>query len=66
MNALFTPLDMTDHETTFTGFNEVGDEIPMQNKEFLYRYAKEPHPQLDALASIETIENMPHYGTGAT
>ena len=57
---------MTDHETTFTGFNEVGDEIPMQNKEFLYRYAKEPHPQLDALASIETIENMPHYGTGAT
>jgi hypothetical protein len=24
MNALFTPLDMTDYEDTFVGFNEVG------------------------------------------
>ena len=57
---------MTDHETTFTGFNEVGYELPIQNKAWLYRYAKDPMPQLDAMASIEYIENAPHYGTGAT
>ena len=66
MNALFVPLDMTDHETTFTSFNEVGEELSFHNKNWIYTYLKEAHPQIDALASIETIENMPHYGTGAT
>jgi len=66
MNALFVPLDMTDHETTFTHFNEMGITPQFHNKNFLYRYIREPHPQLDSMASIETIENMPHYGTGAT
>lgn len=28
MNALFTPLDMTDYEDTFVGYNEVGGGIP--------------------------------------
>lgn len=24
MNAMFTPLDMTDHEEAFVGWNEIG------------------------------------------
>ena len=66
MSALFTPLDMTDHETAFTSFDELGKEIPFEKKNFLYRYVKEPHPQLDALGSIEARENAPLYGTGPT
>jgi hypothetical protein len=31
MNALFTPLDMTDYENTFVGYNEVGGAIPFNN-----------------------------------
>ena len=66
MHALFTPLDMTDHETTFTSFAEVGHEVPFHNKNWLYRYLREPHPQLDSLAAIETLEEIPRYGTGMT
>ena len=38
----------------------------MHNKNWIYRYAKEPHPQIDSLASIETMEKAEIYGTGAT
>lgn len=31
MNALFTPLDMTDYENTFVGYNEVEGAIPFNN-----------------------------------
>lgn len=29
MNALFTPIDMTDYEENFVGFDEFGGVIPM-------------------------------------
>jgi hypothetical protein len=35
MNALFTPLDMTDYEDTFVGFNEVGGVVPFTNVSYL-------------------------------
>lgn len=31
MNALFTPLDMTDYEDTFVGFNELPGGLPISN-----------------------------------
>lgn len=31
MNALFTPLDMTDYENTFVGFNEISGALPINN-----------------------------------
>jgi len=31
MNALFTPLDMTDYEDDFTGWNEFAGQAPLNN-----------------------------------
>lgn len=31
MNALFSPLDMTDYEDAFVGFNEVGGSLPIRD-----------------------------------
>jgi len=66
MGALFTPLDMTDYETDFVGWNELPGAVPLDRPNWLARIAPEPHPQIDALAAIETIENIPRYGTRAT
>lgn len=32
MNALFTPLDMTDYEDTFVGFNEIEGSLPISGQ----------------------------------
>lgn len=63
MSALFTPLDMTDYETDFVGWNEMPGVLPLAKPNWLTAIAPEPHPQVDAFASIETIENMPRYAT---
>jgi hypothetical protein len=53
MNALFTPLDMTDYENTFVGFNEVGRAIPFNNTQLLKPVIEEPWPTNNALIAIE-------------
>mmetsp|Transcript_2464 Transcript_2464/g.3410 ORF Transcript_2464/g.3410 Transcript_2464/m.3410 type:complete len:338 (+) Transcript_2464:1361-2374(+) len=63
MNALFTPLDMTDYETDFVGWNELPGALPLNRPNWLTEITPEPHPQLDAYASIEEIEEIPRYGT---
>jgi len=63
MSALFTPLDMTDYETDFIGWNELPGALPLQRPNWLAEISPEPHPQLDAFAAIEEIENIPRYGT---
>jgi hypothetical protein len=63
MSALFTPLDMTDYETDFIGWNEAPGLLPLNRPNWLTEIAPEPHPQLDALAAIEEIENIPRYAT---
>ena len=63
MNALFTPLDMTDYETDFVGWNETSGALPITRHNWLADFAPEPHPQVDALAAIEEIEEIPRYGT---
>lgn len=44
MNALFTPLDMTDYENTFVGFNELSGGVPVNNPHLLRNLIEEPHP----------------------
>ena len=53
MNALFTPLDMTDYENTFVGYNEVGGAIPFNNTQLLKPVIEEPWPTNNALIAIE-------------
>lgn len=53
MNALFTPLDMTDYENTFVGLNEVGGAIPINSYQLLKPVIEEPWPQTNALVAIE-------------
>jgi hypothetical protein len=53
MNALFTPLDMTDYENTFVGYNEVGGAIPFNNTQLLKPVIEEPWPTNHALIALE-------------
>ena len=66
MSALFTPLDMTDYETDFVGWNELPGALPLNRPNWLTEINPEPHPQLDALAAIEEIEDIPRYATSQT
>jgi hypothetical protein len=59
MNALFTPLDMTDYENTFVGYNEVEGAIPFNNVQLLKPVIEEPWPTNHALVSLETVEKRP-------
>jgi hypothetical protein len=61
MNALFTPLDMTDYENTFVGFNEIGGALPVNNPSLLRPVVEEPWPANHALVAIESLENRPRY-----
>lgn len=63
MCALFTPLDMTDHETEFIGWNELPGIAPIMKPNWLASVMPEPHPQIDALMSSEEIEDKPRYPT---
>ena len=66
MSALFTPVDMTDYETDFVGWNELPGVLPLNRPNWLTEIVPEPHPQLDALAAIEEIEEIPRYATSQT
>ena len=66
MSAPFTPLDMTDYETDFVGWNELPGALPLNRPNWLTEINPEPHPQLDALAAIEEIEDIPRYATSQT
>jgi hypothetical protein len=61
MNALFTPLDMTDYENTFVGFNEIGSSLPINKPGLLRPIVEEPWPTNHALVAIEAAENRPVY-----
>jgi len=63
MSALFTPLDMTDHETDFVGWNELPGALPLDRPNWLTSIIPEPYPQIDSFAAIEQMENIPRYGT---
>jgi hypothetical protein len=44
MNALFTPLDMTDYEDTFVGFDEIAGRLPINSPGLLKPVVEEPWP----------------------
>lgn len=66
MCALFTPLDMTDHEETFLGWNEIDGVAPVTKSNWLANILPEPHPQIDSLVAIEELEDKPRYPTSPT
>ena len=66
MSALFTPLDMTDHESEFLGWNELPGAPPLSKVNWLASVMPEPHPQIDSLVAIEEIEDKPRYPTSPT
>lgn len=47
MNALFTPLDMTDYEENFVGWNELPGAVPMNRVSWLAPLQEEIYPQID-------------------
>ena len=66
MNGMFTPVDMTDHEEGFTGFNEVAGALPINKANWMLEIEDEPYPQTDAKTTIEDYESLPLSGTGPT
>jgi len=44
LNAMFTPLDMTDYEEAFVGWNELPGSLPLARPQWLLPYQDEPHP----------------------
>jgi hypothetical protein len=59
MNALFTPLDMTDYENCFVGWNELGGSVPINNYGLLKPLMEEPWPANHQLAAMESVEARP-------
>jgi len=47
MNALFTPVDMTDYQDQFVGWNEIGGNVPINRQSWLLPFMPERHPQTD-------------------
>lgn len=65
-NALFTPLDMTDHEEGYVGWNELPHDVPITSQSWLTPVMDEPYPQTDCLVEQDVYEKRPVTGTGAT
>jgi hypothetical protein len=66
MNAMFTPLDMTDQEESFVGWHEIGEDLPINRTQWLGDLQEEAHPQSDQLAGIEVVEKRPLRYTSST
>lgn len=56
MNALFTPLDMTDYENTFVGYNEIEGAVPTNSPHLLKPLIEEPWPMNHAPVEITELE----------
>lgn len=59
MNALFTPLDMTDYEGSFVGWNELPGAVPITNHTILKPLMDETWPVNHALIALEEMEKKP-------
>ena len=66
LNALFMPLDMTDHEEAFVGFDEYQGEVPLSNVNWIQRWNTEKQPQTDAMPNLNKTRENYHPGTGPT
>ena len=66
MNALFTPLDMTDYEDYFVGMDEVQGNFPITNTHLLKQDYEGALPPIHALATQEILEERPMLARGRT
>lgn len=57
---------MTDYETQYISWNETPGLLPVNRPNWLAAISPEPHPQVDALAGTETIEDKPRFPTSPT
>jgi len=63
MDAMFTPLDMTDYEDTYVGWNELYGSVPLNRISWLTPLMGEEHPKTDQLVEIAEREKPVVYGT---
>jgi hypothetical protein len=66
MNALFTPLDMTDYEEDFVGWNELGGKAPISKPNWVQRWNSENHPKVDCLPNLKKARESLNPSTGET
>ena len=66
LNALFTPVDMTDYEDAFSGWNEFQGEVPISRSNWIQRWNKEQAPQTDALPNLSKQRESWNPATGPT
>lgn len=66
MNAMFQPVDMTDYEDSFVGFNELSGAVPINRLSWLKPLMTESFPQTDKLATLEQLEKKPVRGTSSS
>jgi hypothetical protein len=64
--ALYTPIDMTEYEDKFVGYDEFGGLLPIAHNHLLRTIQDEPFPQSNALPASETIENQPKWSRNKT
>lgn len=64
--SLFTPLDMTDYEDNFTGWNEFPAKPPLNNTSWVRHWNDEKNPQTDAPPNMKRELEERHQGTGTT
>lgn len=66
LNGLFSPLNMTDYEENFVGWNELPKNVPINNPTILDARQEEAFPKTDKQATLEHIESRPIQGTSTT
>lgn len=66
VDGLYSPINMTDYEENFVGWNEFPKDVPLNNISLLDVRRPEAWPQTNKLTQIEPLESRPLQGTGAT
>ena len=66
INALFMPVDMTDYEENFVGFNEAQGLVPFSNVNWMQRFNDDLPECSDALPNPDKTREEFHTGTGPT
>lgn len=59
LGGLFSPLNMTDYEENFVGWNELPKNVPLNNPTLLDVRREEGFPKTDKQATVEHLESRP-------
>ena len=65
-HAMFTPLDMTDHEDNFVGWNELAGDAPLANTNWVHHLDEEALELFGGLPEEYIPDNQPLLLTGPT